>query len=74
MSIVNIRKKGKDGSSIPLNDIFSVKNQVSIRVEAEEYEREVAPVIVIQTPADPLLRLQVKCSTNGIVRLSLKRL
>jgi len=36
------------------------RKRVSIRVEAEEYEREVAPVIVIQTPADPLLRLQEK--------------
>ena len=72
MSVFNIRKKGKDGSNVPFNDMFSVKNQVSIRVEAEEYEREVAPVIVIQTPADPLLRLQV--SAPPIVRLSLKRL
>ena len=50
---------------------ISADTQVSIRVEAEEYEREVAPIIVIQTP-DPLLRLQVKWSANVIVRLSLK--
>ena len=41
---------------------FSVADQVSIRVEGEEDEREVAPIIVIQTP-DPLLRLQVYWSS-----------
>ena len=42
-----------------LADIYAADTQVSIRVEAEEYEREVAPIIVIQSP-DPLLRLQVE--------------
>ena len=51
-----------------------LKNQVSIRVDAEEYEREVAPIIVIQTP-DPLLRLQVNRQTIikvGFETISLK--
>ena len=48
----------------------SADTQVSIRVEAEEYEREVAPIIVIQSP-DPLLRLQVKWSANVILSFKL---
>ena len=45
---------------------------MSIRVEAEEYEREVAPIIVIQTP-DPLLRLQVKWFSTNVVKTKRER-